>query len=154
VTGIGATRLRTLQSALMRLHTVLAALLALGATGCYPVHKTLAPDASMTVRDAQQRPIAGARVMLITNFYPYGRESTRDTLLTDSAGVVHFTRRSAWETEVMMIHGAKIYFWNWCVEQPGFATFDTFHGQHTQFQPITTVTLVAGTSVPCETRKY
>jgi hypothetical protein len=133
---------------------LIATLLALGNAACYPVHKTLAPAASMTVRDSQQRPIAGARVTLITNFYPHGRESARDTLVTDNDGAVHFTRKSAWEMEVLMIHGARLYFWNWCVEQPGFTTFESGRGPQTAFQPIATVKLEAGTSRPCESRRF
>jgi hypothetical protein len=137
-----------------RLNTVAVILLAVGSTGCYPVHKTLAPAASMSVRDTQLRPIANARVTLITNFYPYGRESTRDTLFTDRDGAVQFPKRAAWEMEVLMIHGARLYFWNWCVERPGFATFDTGRIPRTAFQPKTDVVMAAGTSAPCESRKF
>ena len=123
-------------------------------TACYPIHKTLQPAATVTVRDQGRQPIPGARVTLITNYYPYGREFSRDSVLTDSVGVAHFVRRAEWQTEVLMIHGAKIYFWNWCVERPGFATFDTGKRPRSNFDPVPTVTLSPGPSTPCESRSY
>ena len=119
--------------------------------GCvpYPIYKTLQPPARVTVLDAASQPIGRARVTLISNSYPYGREKSRETKETDRDGVVSFESRSEWCTEVCFIHGAEVYFWNWCIEKPGFVTYITANRSASAFAPESVIRLVAGESKPC-----
>jgi hypothetical protein len=134
----------------MRARSAFVILCAVMLSGCYPVYKTLRPQASLTVNDQNRRPLVGARVTLVTNFYPYGLEQSRDTVLADSSGIARFSKLKKWETEVMMIHGAKIYFWNWCVQLPGYQTFDSRRIPVTKFEATTVVTLLPGEPTPCQ----
>ncbi|MCC7053252.1 MAG: hypothetical protein IT355_08270 [Gemmatimonadaceae bacterium] len=129
----------------------LVMLLATLCGACFPVYKTRRPEAILAVRDTASRPLAGARVILVTSRYPYGREFARDTLLSDSAGVVRFARRRAWEMETLMIHGAWVYAWHWCVEAPGHDAFDSRRASG-RFQPRTELRLGAGTAERCTAR--
>ena len=119
--------------------------------GCvpYPIYKTLQPSARVTVFDAASQPIGRARVTLISNSYPYGREKSRESKETDGNGVVSFEARSEWRTEVFFIHGAEVFFWNWCIEQPGFVTHSTANSSPNVFVPELAIRLEAGESKPC-----
>lgn len=99
--------------------------LCIGLSGClpYPVYKKLQPEIRFTVMDEAEKPIAGARVHLITKSYPYGFEDSREIRITQSAGTATFSDRREWTTEALVIHGRKQYFWNWCVEKDGYATY-------------------------------
>lgn len=123
------------------------------AGGCYPIYHTLRPEATLTVLDPARRPVAGARVLLTRSRFPAGFDQATDTTFTDSTGVAHFSRQKGWETEVLMIHGAKIYFWNWCVQKPGMTTFDTRHNATVGFSATMSVTLAPGESAACFTRR-
>ena len=73
---------------------LLAAPLA-GRLHSYPAYKTLQPQARATVVDEQSRPLADARVILITS-YPYGRERWRDEQRSGEDGVASFENHSEW----------------------------------------------------------
>ena len=146
---VPVSRIRRAAGGLKRISAI--CVLAAVCDACYPMYKTRRPDAELTVRDASHRALAGARVILITSRNPYGREWSRDTLVTDSTGVARFTRVRAWEREVLMIHGAWIYFWNWCVDAPGFGTVDTRRGD-TRFEPHAVIMLTPGTPTGCGAR--
>jgi hypothetical protein len=133
----------------MRRSFALSALLSLGCVACFPVHRTIRPNASLTVLDDTRRPIAGARVILITSRYPYGRVFLRDTVMSDSVGVARFTSRKDWEAEVLMIHGAWVYFWHWCVETPGRSTYDSRRIGGFRFKNVKEVTMPAGDAAGC-----
>lgn len=96
-------------------------------TACYPVYKTLQEEARIRVVDERGEAIAGAEVHLITSSYPYGSERHRETKATDADGVAAFAKNSEWRVESLMIHGAEIFFWNWCVRLEGHRTVATFH---------------------------
>jgi len=119
--------------------------------GCvpYPVYKTLQPSASATVLDENSNPIAAAKVTLIASAYPYGREKFREIKSTDPTGVAVLTVRREWRTEVLAMHGWEEYFWNWCVEKPGFLTFSTSNRSATQFVADPVFQLAPGESKPC-----
>ncbi|MEK8033839.1 carboxypeptidase regulatory-like domain-containing protein [Ideonella sp. DXS29W] len=119
--------------------------------GCvpYPVYKTLQPASTATVRDEQGRPVADAAVTLVSSAYPYGREKSRETQLTLPDGVAAFAARREWRTEVLALHGWEEYFWNWCVQKEGFATYRTRYGAAADFPTDVNVVLRAGESQPC-----
>ncbi len=96
-------------------------------TGCYPVHKTLQKKARVQVVDERGGAISGAEVHLITSSYPYGAERDRETKTTGDDGVATFGKESEWRVESLMIHGAEIMFWNWCVRLEGHRTVATSH---------------------------
>ena len=119
--------------------------------GCvpYPIYKTLQPEAEVTVHDSMARPIQGARVTLISSAYPHGLEKSRETKETDAWGVAKFDSRKEWRTEIMMIHGAEVYFWNWCVERPGLVTYASAGRSADSFYARPTIVLAEGASTPC-----
>jgi hypothetical protein len=125
--------------------------LLLSVTGCvpYPIYKTLQPEAKAIVRDHTARPVPGAKVTLIASAYPYGREKSRETKETDASGVASFSSRKEWRMEVLMIHGWEEYFWNWCIEKPGFQTYETAFGSQKKFGLESVFVLTEGASVPC-----
>lgn len=133
------------------LAALLAALVA-SVTGCipYPVYKTTQPAAHATVLDAQSQPLAEARVVLISSAFPYGRERLREEAPTAPDGVARFDSKSEWQAESMMLHGAQIYFWNWCVEKPGYETYETLNRDASEFDAKLVVKLPRGDSRPCD----
>jgi hypothetical protein len=132
--------------------TPLAAVLAALLAGCipYPVHKTLQPAAAAMVQDLNRRPLANAKVTLISTAYPYGREKTRETSLTGADGLASFPLRKEWRVEVLMIHGAEAYAWNWCIEKEGFATQESAQRSAHAFAETNVFTLLEGVSTACE----
>ncbi len=119
-------------------------------TSCYPIHKQLQPNAIATVLEANKTPIEGAEVALIASAYPYGWARSRQVLPTDTFGAARFEERREWRWEALMIHGAEIFFWNWCVVKPGFATFRTSWRNEADFVSELKVVLEPGDSTPCE----
>lgn len=118
--------------------------------GCYPIHKLIQPMSTATVLDDSKRPIEGAQVTLISNAYPYGFERTRETFATDAYGVSRFDEHRDWRWEVLMIHGWEEYFWNWCIEKPGFETSVTAWRSSRDFVTDVRVELKPGESTPCD----
>ena len=112
----------------MKWIAILAMLVLGGCVVFYPVYKTLQPQLEITVVDDQKEPVHGAKVALISSSYPYGDEKSRDVQTTDTKGVANFQKRSEWRVEALMIHGIEDFFWNWCVEKEGFATYETKNG--------------------------
>ncbi len=134
----------------MRPTAWLLPVLAVACSGCYPIYKTLQPSASATVLDATSHaPLGGATVQLISNAYPYGVEKSREAATTDVVGRVTFESRREWRWEVLMIHGAEVFFWNWCVAKPGFETVQTTWQGGDDFVSDFRVELKAGDSTPC-----
>jgi hypothetical protein len=119
--------------------------------GCipYPIYKTLQPAAVVTVLDNASRPVEGASVTLISGAYPYAREKSRETRSTDAEGRAAFQSRREWRLEVLMIHGAEVYFWNWCVEKAGYATYASSYRSASAFPDTPTIVLSTGVSEPC-----
>ena len=120
--------------------------------GCvpYPVYKTLQPELEIKVIDDQQNPLHGAKVNLISNSYPYGWERNRETKMTNKIGVAAFQKRSEWRLESLIIHGAEIFFWNWCVEKEGFVTYETHNRDSDIPESRVRVMLVPGLSEECK----
>ena len=118
-----------------RICFIAATLAAAGVTtGCYPVYKTLQKEARIRVVNEHGEPIAGAEVHLITSSYPYGSERGRETTATDTDGVAAFVKKSEWRVESLMIHGAELLFWNWCVRFEGHRTVATAHRSANAFE--------------------
>jgi hypothetical protein len=113
----------------------LTLLIFLSLTGCipYPIYKKIQPEASMQVTDPGNKPLSGAIVTLISSSYPYGWEEFRETRYTNALGQVEFTGRREWRIEMMALHGWKEYFWNWRVEMPGYATYETRYNSADEF---------------------
>ncbi|ARN19790.1 carboxypeptidase-like regulatory domain-containing protein [Piscinibacter gummiphilus] len=132
---------------------LLAACLAVSGCVPYPVYKELQPVTRVRVVDPAGRAVAGASVVLLSNAYPYGREQHRETRWTDASGVVSFDGRHEWRVESLMIHGAQVFFWNLCVEKPGYATHLTEYRSAKKFETEPTVVLAPGTSSACPTRE-
>ncbi len=107
--------------------------LSLLSTGCYPIYKQLQRDSSASVADDKGVLLEGAQVALITSTYPYGRERTRELVATDAKGVARFEGKREWRMETFFIHGAEEFFWNWCIEKPGYQTFKTTWSNATAF---------------------
>ena len=139
-----------------------AALLPLLLAACVPipVHKTLQPDAAMTVRDAEGAPLPGATVQLITGAYPrapQGWERSRSTATTDADGVARFKPEREWIVEVPgLVHGVMEYGWHWCVAHPGYRTWRTDEA-NVPFEARTSVTLspasAPGDAPACEAQR-
>jgi hypothetical protein len=132
------------------IHASLILLLASGLVGCvpYPAYKTIQPESQMAVLDERNEPVEGAKVELIANFSPHGRQ-TRETKITDLHGVAAFEMRSEWQSESMMMHGVKYYFWNWCIQKPGFKTYLTGGTSGNKFDEHATIQLSRGASSEC-----
>ncbi|MFJ1300746.1 carboxypeptidase-like regulatory domain-containing protein [Pseudomonadota bacterium AL_CKDN230030165-1A_HGKHYDSX7] len=139
-----------------------AVLLPLLLTACIPlpVHKTLQPEASMTVRDATGAPLPGATVQLITGAFsraPQGWERSRSTATTDATGMARFAAEYDWRVEVPgLVHGVTEYGWHWCVAHPGYRTWRT-DDANVAFEPQASVTLspaaAPGDALACEARR-
>jgi len=123
-------------------------------TGCvpYPIYKTLQPEAFVEVKDAKGNPLENAEVILIASAYPYGFEKTREIIKTDEEGMVNFNSVKEWRTEVIMIHGAETYFWNWCVSKDGYETFKTNNTSGDQFKGNIIIMLKQGDSSECSAK--
>jgi len=120
-------------------------------SGCvpYPVYKTMQPDAQVTVLDEHSQPLADARVVLISSTYPYGREQFRNETRSAADGSARFKALREWRAESMMIHGAQVYFWNWCVEKAGYETYMTLDRDAAYFKDEPQITLRPGESHSC-----
>ncbi|MBC9908254.1 MULTISPECIES: hypothetical protein [Achromobacter] len=120
-------------------------------SGCvpYPVYKTMQPDARATVLDENSQPLADARVVLISSTFPYGREQFRNETRSASDGSAAFEALKEWRAESMMIHGAQVYFWNWCVEKTGYETYMTLDRDAAYFNDKPQITLRPGESRSC-----
>lgn len=129
--------------------TIAVSLISLSGCVPYPVYKMLQPSASVTVHDKTNRPLPEVEVMLISNAYPYGFEKSRESKETSNDGTASFASLWEWRTESLMIHGAEVYFWNWCVRKDGYSTFLTAHRSSQDFQSSFIVHLEPGVSSPC-----
>ena len=95
-------------------------------------------------------PIQDAEVTLISNSHPYGTEKSRDSQATNEKGIAEFESNKEWRTEMLLIlHGAEVFFGNWCVRKNGFETFVTKHRSGSEFERKTTITSSEGESVKC-----
>ncbi|MFI0472203.1 hypothetical protein ACGLWX_05690 [Halomonas sp. HMF6819] len=128
---------------------ILAITLLLSGCVVYPVNKTLQPEAEILVTDVQGKPIQDAWVSLISSSYPYGLEQRRTGDKTNAGGEASFPEMKEWRTESLMIHGASVFFWNWCIVKADFETHITMWSSGDDFQPQYDVTLTPGESTPC-----
>lgn len=120
-------------------------------SGCvvYPINKTLQPKAEILVLGHEGVPLDNARVYLITNSYPYGSEKRRVRSETNSNGKVYLPKIKKWRTQALMLHGAEIFFWNWCIEKKGYETHVTNWRNSKEFPKKYKVTLSKGVTFPC-----
>lgn len=134
-----------------RLPTVAVLILGSLISGCvpYPVYKTMQPDAQATVLDENSQPLGDARVVLISSTYPYGREQFRNETRSAADGSATFKALKEWRAESMMIHGAQVYFWNWCVEKAGYETYQTLDRDAALFNHKPQIPLRPGESRSC-----
>ncbi len=121
--------------------------------GCYPIYKNIQPSADAIVTDVNGMPIEGAQVELISSFYPYGLEESRESKFTDIAGKVSFPSKREWRIESLMIHGVKSYFWNWCISKENYLTYYTENKRGKDFDNIPTIKLKSGISNECSGRR-
>lgn len=115
----------------------------------YPIYKTLQPSAQVTVLNQAGLPLSNAEATLISNAYPYGWEKSRLTKETRADGTAAFDSAREWRAEVLMIHGAEVFFWNWCIRKEGYVTHVTANGSSRAFQDDLVVRLEPGASTPC-----
>lgn len=119
-------------------------------SGCvYPVHKTLQPAAEVKVVDANQQPISGASVTLVSNTYASGFEKTRVERRTDGHGQAEFQAKKEWRREVLFLHGREAFFWNICAQKTGYKTFRSDNLSVDDFSSPRTIRLTPGTSSSC-----
>ncbi|WP_225540807.1 carboxypeptidase-like regulatory domain-containing protein [Xanthomonas sp. XNM01] len=147
--GIPARMSRTASKCFSVVASVVASTLLAGCVP-YPVYKTLQPEAQVTVLAPSGQPIAGAEVQLIASAYPYGRERSRETATTGTDGRAWFPARREWRTEALALHGAEVYFWNWCIRAPGYRTRETTHGSAAEFEGTLVARMDTGESTPCQ----
>ena len=117
-------------------------------SGCvlYPVRKTLQPSATVSVVLPDGQPAEGVSVTLIASSHPYAREKFRTEVLTGRTGIARFPGISDWRFESMMMHGAEIFFWDWCVR----ATFRWWRNRRgNTFERNARFTLAPGVSSEC-----
>jgi hypothetical protein len=81
-------------------------------SGCYPIHKTIQPESKIVVVDEAKNPIKDAQVYLISTAHPHSREKSRNMVKTNPMGVAKFDKMKDWRIELLMIHGADVYYWN------------------------------------------
>ncbi|MBQ0800096.1 MAG: hypothetical protein KBT63_12515 [Porticoccaceae bacterium] len=120
-------------------------------SGCvpYPVYKTLQPSSGVMVVDTAEDPIEGAEVNLIASSYPYGYEKSRNSVKTDADGKANFQSLREWRTEAIMLHGAEIFFWNWCVSKEGYETYLSNNTDSREFDSKAYIILNRGKSNAC-----
>ncbi len=106
------------------------------------------PESRVIVQDEGGQPVEGATVALLTQFHPHPLEPTRQIKTTDATGTAAFPEVREWQIETVMIHGWREYFWNWCVQKPGFKTYVT-GGRDTKFQEKADIKLMKGASSAC-----
>ena len=121
----------------------------LATAGCYPIYKTLQEKARVRVVDERGEALAGAEVHLITSSYPYGGERDRETKTTDAEGVATFVKKTEWRIEHLMLHGAEIFFWNWCVRHEGRRTVATTYQSADDFKTELEIMLQYGRPSDC-----
>jgi len=127
------------------------ALLSVVLGGCvpFPAYRTVRPDVTLTICDARQRPIEGARVTLVSTEPPFGAVKSRDEALTGADGRVRFDSRRALRLEVMFLYRGDIRFWTWCVQKEGFATYFTSGPRTKVFSDESVVVLKEGSPTAC-----
>ena len=120
-------------------------------SGCvpYPAYKLVQPEASATILDEQHRPVPDARVVLVIRAHVSVLDD-RSELRTGDDGKASFEARHEWQAESLMIHGRKFYYWNWCVEKPGYETFSTSYNSAEDFDAHPGVHLKPGVSRSCD----
>jgi hypothetical protein len=133
----------------MRRGLALLLIFALGACVPYPTYRKVRPDVKLMIVDRRQSLIEGARVTLISTTHPEGHVRSRDTLETGPDGIVRFPGKRGLRIEWLFLYRGPIYFWNWCVEKPGFATYFTSGPRTKVFADEKLVVLRAGPSRAC-----
>ncbi|MGB4811471.1 MAG: hypothetical protein WBP13_03175 [Methylophilaceae bacterium] len=124
---------------------VFAIILLCSLSACYPVYKTIQPKAQALVLDANHQPIQGAKVSLITQAHPTFIHDV-EAKDTNVAGLATFDNKREMQREVLFLHGARVYYWEWCIEKAGFATYRT----NGDFVTGLTIQLQNGASSSCE----
>ncbi|NVK29576.1 MAG: carboxypeptidase regulatory-like domain-containing protein [Gammaproteobacteria bacterium] len=133
---------------MMKLITVV--LLSIFVSACaYPIYKTLQPEASLTIKDKDGKPIEGAVVTLVSHSYPYGLEKTRMLVKSNGRGEADFPIIKQWRTESLMIHRSEVFVWNWCVVKEGFETFKSSYGRGSEFEAFKVIQLKPGKTTQC-----
>ncbi len=117
--------------------------------GCYPIRKTIQPKARIAVVDSAGKPIVAATASLVSRAHPHHRLRGINTALTNAKGIARFPELNDWRVEVLMIHGADVYFWEWCVQAEGFQTYATGQGNGAVFQNPARVQLQPGVMQDC-----
>jgi hypothetical protein len=128
---------------------MLVSILALGGCVPYPTYRRTRPEVRLTILDARQRPIEGARVTLVSTSHPYGTLRSIDTTQTGPDGTAGFEGERKLGVEVTFMDHKEILFWNWCVEKQGFVTHFTSGPRTKVFEDESTIALRAGPSRPC-----
>lgn len=129
--------------------TIFLAIAFVSACVPYPIYKTLQPSAQVTVLSQASQPLPTAEATLVSNAYPYGWEKHRETKETLADGTATFDSMREWRAEVLMIHGAEVFFWNWCVRKEGYVTYLTANRSAEDFRDNLVVRLEPGKSAPC-----
>lgn len=116
--------------------------------GCgLPLHETVQPEASLTVRSETGTPIQGAQVRLNMRAIPSTKHAIA-VVLTDTDGRASFPEVKEWHTRYpLMMHGTVEYRWAWCVSKAGYQDHD--ERWSAEFKPYAVVTMKEGNSRGC-----
>ncbi len=144
MTFIAYNRLKKYQSAFSTQSLLLLSIFML-LTACYPTYKTIQPAAKVQVLNQQHQPIEGAKVVLITRAHPTPIND-HTIQLTNAQGLAVFNGHHEMQTETIFLHGALDYYWSWCIEKAGFATYQSAGAE---FKSNLNVELLAGESTSC-----
>ena len=103
--------------------TLFGLLTTLLASACIPATREVLvqPLMTMTVVDADKRPVPGASVLFVSASNPHHKLHHALRLTTDEQGRVHLDAKLESETFYpLMMHGVPFYYWGWCVEKAGY----------------------------------
>jgi hypothetical protein len=123
----------------------------MGLTACYPAYRTRQPAVNLTVVNALELPIAGAKVVLNTRAHASGVNEF-NVKNTDDKGSVSFNSDKQIEIEVLAIHGSLHYFWDICIEKKDYLTEIVRISEPSQAEKLDKIILKIGESTACLVR--
>jgi hypothetical protein len=127
---------------------VILCFMLMGLTACYPAYKTRQPAVNLMVVNAQQLPIAGAKVVLNTRAHASGVNEF-NVKNTDDKGNVSFNSNKQTEIELLFLHGSLHYFWVICVEKKDYLTEIVRISEPAQAEKLDKIILKIGESTAC-----
>lgn len=116
----------------------------------HPAYREMQPAAQVTVVDQHNVPVADAKAILTTVFFPDSPRRPQLSKKTGSDGKFDIPALHVWRAESLMFDiGEQELVWNWCIEKEGYATVETFYRGRSDFVHQPTFRLTPGPSYPC-----